>query len=191
MYPRFLLDSDRIPNRVAPTVKNTQGCKILGHPQFLLTGHTVTRQQLLRFFIWFDAYFILGTIYSLVCCLVYSQRSLTASTMGFGFNSTVLPAHGDWSGYLAEAHKYLPDSTLRIALLAFINIPIIAIVLNVLRQLVRLRGPFLRCILLTSHRFCLKTGCYLRKSSTSFRFWVLHQGMGTTPLHSLSLVGKR
>lgn len=62
--------------------------------------------------------------------------------MGFGLNSTLLPAHGDWSGYLAEAHKYLPDSTPRLALLAFINIPIIAIVLNVLRQLVRLRLSF-------------------------------------------------
>jgi hypothetical protein len=111
--------------------------------------------------------------------------------MGFGFNSTVLPAHGDWSGYLAEAHKYLPDSTPRLALLAFINIPIIVIVLNVLRQLVRLRGPFLRCIPLTSPRFCLKTGYYLRKSSTSFRLLVLHLRMGMIPLHSLSLAGKR
>lgn len=78
--------------------------------------------------------------------------------MGLGLNSTLLLAHGDWSGYLTEAHKYLPDSTPRLALLAFINIPIIAIVLNVLRQLVRFRGPSLRCILLTPHRFCLKTG---------------------------------
>ncbi|KAF8273285.1 cytochrome P450 [Lactarius quietus] len=56
--------------------------------------------------------------------------------MGFSFNSTGLPAHDAWSGYLAEAQRYLPDSTPRLALLAFINIPIIAIVLNVLRQLI-------------------------------------------------------
>ncbi|KAH9031787.1 cytochrome P450 [Lactarius pseudohatsudake] len=63
--------------------------------------------------------------------------------MGFSFNSTVLPAHDAWSGYLADAHKFLPDSTLRLALLAFINIPIIVIVLNVLRQLVLPKNPLL------------------------------------------------
>ncbi|KAH8994997.1 cytochrome P450 [Lactarius akahatsu] len=63
--------------------------------------------------------------------------------MGFSFNSTVLPAHDAWSGYLADAHKFLPDSTLRLALLAFINIPVIVIVLNVLRQLVLPKNPSL------------------------------------------------
>ncbi|KAH9994776.1 cytochrome P450 [Russula vinacea] len=37
--------------------------------------------------------------------------------------------------YLLEAQRYLPDSASRLALLAFVNIPVIAIVLNVLRQL--------------------------------------------------------
>ena len=117
--------------------------------------------------------------------------SVTASTMGLSFNSTVLPAHDAWSGYLAEAHKYLPDSRIRIALLAFINIPIIVIVLNVLRQLVRLRGLFLRCIPLMSRRFCLKTGYYLRKSSTSYRFWDLQDTTGMIPLRSWRVVEKR
>jgi len=59
--------------------------------------------------------------------------------MGLGFNSTIIPIHNTWSGYLIEAQRYLPDSTWRVALFAFINIPVIAIVLNVLRQLVRPR----------------------------------------------------
>lgn len=59
--------------------------------------------------------------------------------LGFGFNSTVVLTHDTWSGYLVDAQRYLPNSASRIALLAFINIPVIAIVLNVLRQLVRLR----------------------------------------------------
>ena len=117
--------------------------KILSYATNLLTSH----ERLRDFQLWFDkVYFIVETIYSLASCLGFlSQRSfsVTVSTMGFSFNSTVLPAHDAWSGYLAEAHKYLPDSTPRIALLALINIPIIVIVLNVLRQLVRLRVHFL------------------------------------------------
>ena len=111
--------------------------------------------------------------------------------MGFGFNSTVLSAHDAWSGYLSEANKYLPNSTSRFALLAFINIPVIAIVLNVLRQLVRRKGPLIRCISIMSRRSCLNTRRYLRKSSTSYRFWVPHQATGMTPSRSLSLAGKR
>jgi sterol 14-demethylase len=60
--------------------------------------------------------------------------------MGFGLNSTLIPVHDNWSGYLVEAQKFLPDSASRVALLTFINIPVIVIVLNVLRQLVRLRS---------------------------------------------------
>ncbi|TFY80824.1 hypothetical protein EWM64_g3185 [Hericium alpestre] len=51
------------------------------------------------------------------------------------FNATTFPPSDAWSGYLAEAQKYLPTSTPRLILLALINIPAIAIVLNVLRQL--------------------------------------------------------
>lgn len=48
--------------------------------------------------------------------------------------STVLPVDG-WAGYAAEAHKYLPPPS-RLALLCLINVPLLAVVLNVLRQLV-------------------------------------------------------
>lgn len=63
--------------------------------------------------------------------------------MGLGFDSTVIPDHHTWLAYLHEAQRYLPDSGSRLALLVFINIPVIAIVLNVLRQLVFPRGPSL------------------------------------------------
>ncbi|KAG6841440.1 hypothetical protein C0991_011110 [Blastosporella zonata] len=43
-----------------------------------------------------------------------------------------------WSAYLADAQAYLPQSNSRLALLLFVNIPIIAIVLNVVWQLI---GP--------------------------------------------------
>ena len=56
--------------------------------------------------------------------------------MGLGLDSTT---HHSLSAYLLEAQRYLPDSASRLALLAFVNIPVIAIVLNVLRQLVRPR----------------------------------------------------
>lgn len=59
--------------------------------------------------------------------------------MGLGFDSTVFPAHHTWLAYLQEAQRYLPDSRSRLALLVFINIPVIAVILNVLRQLVRLK----------------------------------------------------
>ncbi|KAH9020159.1 hypothetical protein EDB84DRAFT_1565804 [Lactarius hengduanensis] len=35
------------------------------------------------------------------------------------------PPSSAWPGYLAEAHRFLPDSTSRLALLAFINIPVL------------------------------------------------------------------
>ncbi|KAI0267751.1 cytochrome P450 [Gloeopeniophorella convolvens] len=63
--------------------------------------------------------------------------------MGLSFNSTMLPTADAWSGYLAEAQNLLPTSVSRVALLAFINIPVIAIVLNVLRQLIMPRDPSL------------------------------------------------
>jgi sterol 14-demethylase len=53
------------------------------------------------------------------------------------FNASSFAAPEAWSGFVEEAQKYLPQTTSRIALLAFVNIPLIAIILNVLRQLVR------------------------------------------------------
>jgi sterol 14-demethylase len=58
------------------------------------------------------------------------------SAMGLGLNSTVILNYDTWSNYLSEAHTFLPTSPSRLALLAFINIPIVAVFLNVLRQLV-------------------------------------------------------
>lgn len=60
------------------------------------------------------------------------------SAMGLGLNSTaILNLNYDtWSNYLSEAQTFFPTSPSRAALLAFINIPIIAVFLNVLRQLV-------------------------------------------------------
>ena len=68
-----------------------------------------------------------------------SSPSRKTSAMGLGFDSIVIPAHHTWLAYLHEAPRYLPDSGFRLALLVFINIPIIVVVLNVLRQLVRLK----------------------------------------------------
>ncbi len=185
-------------NNIHGAALSSTGFKNITYVNIRLSFSWVTRSRALDLrFLWFDNYgstTIVRTIYSLVCCFYFlPQRSfsVTASTMGFGFNSTVLPAHDAWSGYLAEVHQYLPDSTPRVVLLAFINIPVIAIVLNVLRQLVRLRGSLLRCIPVMPRRSCLKTRCYPRKSSTSYRLWVPHQATGMILLRSLSLVGKR
>lgn len=61
--------------------------------------------------------------------------------MGLDFDSTVITAHHTWLAYLHQAQRYLPDSRSRLALLVFINIPVIVVVLNVLRQLVRIKAP--------------------------------------------------
>lgn len=58
------------------------------------------------------------------------------SQIGLSLNSTVMLTQEYWSGYLSEAQKFLPNSVSRVALLAFINIPLVAVLLNVLRQLV-------------------------------------------------------
>jgi len=71
--------------------------------------------------------------------------------MGLGFDSTVIATHHTWLTYLHEAQRYLPDSKPRLALLVLINIPVIAVLLNVLRQLVRLKKPPRICLLLMCH----------------------------------------
>ncbi len=53
--------------------------------------------------------------------------------LGLGLDS----AHHTWLAHLYEAQRYLPESGSFLALLVFINIPVIAVVLNVLHQLVR------------------------------------------------------
>jgi len=58
------------------------------------------------------------------------------SAMGLGLNSTAILNYDTWSNYLSEAQTFLPHSVSRVALLALINIPIIVVFLNVLRQLV-------------------------------------------------------
>ncbi|KAI0280835.1 cytochrome P450 [Russula aff. rugulosa BPL654] len=56
--------------------------------------------------------------------------------MGLGFDSMVISTHHTWLAYLHEAQRFLPESRTRLALLVFINIPVIAVVLNILRQLI-------------------------------------------------------
>ena len=73
------------------------------------------------------------------------------STMGLGLNSTVILNYDTWSNYLSEAQTFLPNSVSRIALLAFINIPIIAVFLNVLRQLVSPKSSSSTTSTLTCH----------------------------------------
>ncbi|EIM91312.1 cytochrome P450 [Stereum hirsutum FP-91666 SS1] len=55
--------------------------------------------------------------------------------------TTALPVDG-WAGYAAEAQRYLPPPT-RLALLCLLNVPILAVVLNVLKQLILPRDPSL------------------------------------------------
>jgi hypothetical protein len=66
--------------------------------------------------------------------------TLKMSQLGLSFNSTVIFAHDAWSGYLSEAQRFFPNSASRVALLVFINIPLIVVLLNVLRQLVSSRA---------------------------------------------------
>jgi sterol 14-demethylase len=49
-------------------------------------------------------------------------------------NATAVPLDDAWNGFLASAEAHLPQSPVRLALLALVNIPILAIVLNVLWQ---------------------------------------------------------
>ena len=58
------------------------------------------------------------------------------TAMGLGLNSTVILNYDTWSNYLSDAQTFLPNSPSRVALLALINIPLIVVFLNVLRQLV-------------------------------------------------------
>jgi sterol 14-demethylase len=60
--------------------------------------------------------------------------------MGSCFDSTVIATHHTWLTYLHEAQRYIPDSKTRLALLVLVNIPVIVVVLNVLRQSVRLKN---------------------------------------------------
>ncbi|THH13960.1 hypothetical protein EW146_g6313 [Bondarzewia mesenterica] len=57
-------------------------------------------------------------------------------------NATAIHSTDAWSGYLAEAQKHLPGSS-RMIVLALVNIPLIAILLNVLRQLIMPRDKSL------------------------------------------------
>jgi hypothetical protein len=111
--------------------------------------------------------------------------------MGLGFDSTVLSAHHTWLAYLHEAQRYLPESRTRLALLVFINIPVIAVVLNVLRQLVRLEPPRLYFAADVPHRSSPETGRYPPRSSILYPSLGLQQAMETTQLHSSSPAARR
>jgi hypothetical protein len=72
---------------------------------------------------------------------------IMTSAMGLGLNSTVILNYDNWSNYLSDAQTFLPNSPSRVALLALINVPIIVVFLNVLRQLVSSKSSSstLRC----------------------------------------------
>ena len=111
--------------------------------------------------------------------------------MGLGFDSTVIPTHHTWLTYLHEAQRYLPDSRFRLALLVFVNIPVIVVLLNVIRQLVRLGTSSLILAADVSHRSFLETRHYPPRSSILYPSLGLWQSMGMTQLHSLSPAAKR
>jgi len=52
------------------------------------------------------------------------------------FSNGTVPLSDAWSGYLADAQSHLQNNS-RLILAVLVNIPIIAILLNVIRQLVR------------------------------------------------------
>lgn len=55
-------------------------------------------------------------------------------------NATSVPLAEGWSGFLSQAQGHLPESNIRLILLTLVNIPVIAVVLNVLWQLVCAAG---------------------------------------------------
>ena len=126
---------------------------------------------------WFSIFYLFPRVIrfslhtlSLLSTLFYSVK------MEFGINSTLIPSADDpWSGYF-------PDSPSRVALLAFINIPLIAIALNVLRQLVHriVTLPMFFADILRSS--CLKTPHCHQKFSTSYPFLARRQATATIPL---------
>lgn len=80
------------------------------------------------------------------------SRSFSSSSRPRTFTmnvTTALPVDG-WAGYAAEAQKFFPSST-RLALLCLINVPVLAVILNVLKQLVRAQ-------LLRSHQEIVRVG---------------------------------
>lgn len=124
----------------------------------------------------------------------------TLST-SFTMNVTAVPPVDGWAGYVAEAQKYLPPPS-RLALLCLINVPIFAVVLNVLRQLVRCYSfvpTVLRCrvannivpFLCVRRRSSLATNHCLLKSSIGSHSLVQHRDMATTPLNFSSSVVRR
>jgi hypothetical protein len=105
--------------------------------------------------------------------------------MEFGINSTLITAADDsWSGYF-------PDSPSRIALLAFINVPLIAIAFNVLRQLVRriVTLPMFFANILRSS-FPETPRCH-QKFSTSYPFLARRQATVMIPLPFSTPAAKR
>lgn len=111
--------------------------------------------------------------------------------MGLGFDSMVISTHHTWLAYLHEAQRFLPESRTRLALLVFINIPVIAVVLNILRQLVRFKTspPILTADV--PRRYSPETRHYPLRSSIFYPSLDLQQAMGTTQLHSSTHAAKR
>ena len=62
--------------------------------------------------------------------------------MTFDYLNAPVPVSDAWSGYLAHAQDHLRHNS-RLALILLINAPVIAILLNVLRQVVSTLSSFL------------------------------------------------
>lgn len=112
-------------------------------------------------------------------------------------NVTAVPPIDGWAGYVAEAQKYLPPPS-RLALLCLINVPILAVVLNVLRQLVSLalgrgicRGRVKAYSTIYVCRSCPATSRCLPKFSTGFLLLVQHRSMAMIHSSFSSNAGRR
>lgn len=86
-------------------------------------------------------------------------------------NGTI-PLSDVWSGYLAHAQAQLGGLNPRLVLLLLVNVPVLAIVLNVLRQLVRLL-PLGICVLLLT---LLCSFCHARLTSR-LSFFIGYQSL--------------
>ena len=150
---------------------------------------------LLRF-LWFDkVQFIVSTIYSRACAVhIFSHNALSLSRLvQWGSVSTPLFFQHTMPGLATSLRRTSTSQTLHLVSpssrsstsqsslsysTSFVNWYVLEV-------------PFFGVFLIMSCRSCLKIRCCLRKSSTSYRFWVLHQAMGMTLLCFLSLAEKR
>ncbi|TFK33209.1 lanosterol 14-alpha-demethylase [Crucibulum laeve] len=63
-----------------------------------------------------------------------------SSKLSFGMYNGTVPSAEDWSGYIAHAQTFIPENK-RLFLLLLVNLPVIAILFNVLPQVIIPRNP--------------------------------------------------